>query len=261
MFKSFTEALLWLYRSHGEHKRVLSALSEDRCVGSGALWTKSSFYDWTAEYLQWLWFSGDSALPPLVLPALKPVLEYDARVGLNVLVGTGHNRKYPSGILGGVGIETRAVVGYLEAIQSPGVGNASSSPPEVSLPKTVLLQGTPGVVISNGRDLSLAYLEWVVGTGSATSDIIEEYAQALMEDVPLTVVSDHSKNNLALTPSDDDSVRKYKVYRQKLQALLESSLPYRPERIMRFLPKELLHECALLLSRMGNHEEVFWFYS
>lgn len=33
---SFTEALLWLYRSHGEHKRVLVALTEDRCVGVGA---------------------------------------------------------------------------------------------------------------------------------------------------------------------------------------------------------------------------------
>ena len=32
---SFTEALLWLYRSHNEHKRVLNALTEDKCVGSG----------------------------------------------------------------------------------------------------------------------------------------------------------------------------------------------------------------------------------
>lgn len=33
---SFTEALLWLYRSHNEHKRVLNALTEDKCVGSGS---------------------------------------------------------------------------------------------------------------------------------------------------------------------------------------------------------------------------------
>ncbi len=32
---SFTEPLLWLYRSHNEHKRVINALTEERCVGSG----------------------------------------------------------------------------------------------------------------------------------------------------------------------------------------------------------------------------------
>lgn len=34
---AFTEALLWLYRSHNDHKRVLVALSEERCVGGGKL--------------------------------------------------------------------------------------------------------------------------------------------------------------------------------------------------------------------------------
>ena len=33
---AFIEALLWLYRTKNEHRRVLSALTEDRCVGSGS---------------------------------------------------------------------------------------------------------------------------------------------------------------------------------------------------------------------------------
>jgi hypothetical protein len=251
----FTEALLWLYRSHGEHKRVLSALSEDRCVGSGALWSKNAFYNWTADYLQWLWFSGDANLSPLVLPALKPVLEYDAGMGLNVLVGSGHGRNYAVGVLGGIGMETPDVVGYLEAIQHPGRGE-SSTLPEALLPASTLLRKTPNILIQSGRDLSVAYLEWVVGSGTADSDVVEQYAQVLMEEIPLAAVADHSKNNLSLGSSDSPDVQKYKKYREKLQALLESSLPYRSERVMRFLPKELLHECALLLSRMGNHEEV-----
>jgi hypothetical protein len=32
---SYTEALLWLFRSQGQHSRVLQALSEDKCVGKG----------------------------------------------------------------------------------------------------------------------------------------------------------------------------------------------------------------------------------
>jgi hypothetical protein len=35
--RAFTEALLWLYRSRGDHKKVLSALTEDKCVGAGEL--------------------------------------------------------------------------------------------------------------------------------------------------------------------------------------------------------------------------------
>lgn len=81
------EALLWLYRSHGEHKRVLGALSEDRCVGTGA-WTRESYYDWTADYLQWLWHSnhsGNADITNSMLAVLKTVFEYDAQLGLSVI--------------------------------------------------------------------------------------------------------------------------------------------------------------------------------
>lgn len=32
---AYTEPLLWLYRSQGQHARVLQALSEDKCVAVG----------------------------------------------------------------------------------------------------------------------------------------------------------------------------------------------------------------------------------
>ena len=225
-------------------------------MGSGASWSKASFYNWTADYLQWLWFNPDPSLPPLVLPALKPVLEYDAAVGLNVFIGIGHNRQYAQGVLGGNGVDTGDVVVYLESIQNPGKSESGAKLPEVDLPSSTLLRRTPSISIRSGSDMSLVYLEWVVGSGVATAEIIEQYAQALMAGVPLSVTSDHSINALSLSVADDPELTRYKLYRQKLQALLESAIPYRPERIMRYLPKELLHECALLLSRMGNHEEV-----
>lgn len=80
MGNSFTEALLWLYRSHGEHRRVLAALKEETCVGSGGAWTREQFYLWTADYLRWLWFQEDASLPPLIWNHLRAVLEYDAEV-------------------------------------------------------------------------------------------------------------------------------------------------------------------------------------
>jgi hypothetical protein len=44
-------------------------------------WTTEQFYNWTADYLRWLWYNEeDATLPRQALMALKPVLEYDAEV-------------------------------------------------------------------------------------------------------------------------------------------------------------------------------------
>ena len=76
----FTEALLWLYRSHGLHSRVLDALKEEKSVAVGG-WNRDQFYQWSADYLRWLWYHEfDAALPKLALFALRPLLEYDAEV-------------------------------------------------------------------------------------------------------------------------------------------------------------------------------------
>ena len=46
----------------------------------------------------------------------------------------------------------------------------------------------------------------------------------------------------------------------KLQHFLETSSEYHPDRLLKALPRQLLHEYALLLSRQGQHEEVFAIY-
>jgi hypothetical protein len=77
----FTEALLWLYRSHNQHSRVLDALKEDKSVAVGG-WNREQFYQWSADYLRWLWYhEADASLPKLALFSLKPLLQYDAEVG------------------------------------------------------------------------------------------------------------------------------------------------------------------------------------
>ena len=98
-----TEALLWLFRSHNDHKRVLSALSEANCCGENT-WTRQQYYTWVIEYLSILWrtpasvfnasgsnSSGDNVSPSmfisLIFPVLKTVFEYDANMGLGVLIG------------------------------------------------------------------------------------------------------------------------------------------------------------------------------
>jgi hypothetical protein len=257
-----------LYRSHGEHKKVLSALSEERCVGSGAVWSRDSYYQWVAEYLQWLWFQDDSTLPSLILPTLKTVMEYNATLGLSILIHGG-GKKYPANGLGGKGVPVEDVIAFLESLTLVGTQQQSM----ITLPTSSVLPPTATFRIKNGLIISLIYLEWLVGSNQSSQEILDLYAQSLMKAIPMNLLvspssstrsggggaavpMDHAKNNLTVTENDSEEVQFYKLCREKLQVYLQSSFPYRVDRLMKYLPKELLHEYALLLSRLGRHEEV-----
>ncbi len=96
------EPLLWLYRSKGHHTHALGLLSEERCMGSGkgtlktynsegegGVWTRNDFWQWTAEYLQNLWFSSNPVHPSLVLEAAVThrLLGTKPYLGLTVFTG------------------------------------------------------------------------------------------------------------------------------------------------------------------------------
>ena len=251
---SFIEALLWLYRSHNEHKRVLAALTEDRCVATGA-WTKQQFYTWTADYLRWLWYHDDPTYPALALPTLKSVLEYDAELGLSVLT----TRSARSSSFGGKGVTVQEVVSFLESVNPKVPSKVSSAS------RGIREKGSKSGIIAtipliNGRALGIAYLEWLVGSGAAPPNMHDEYAQLLMEGVPFEREIDHAQNDLEINEDDNESILLYKIYRRKLQFFLQTSSDYHPERILKFLPPQFLHEYALLLSRLDKHEEVLKIY-
>ena len=195
---AFTEALLWLYRSHNEHKRVLSALTEDRCVGSGA-WTRENFYEWMTSYLQWLWVGGPntnessggggennddnrsmsnssslvsgsaggaSSLESMVLPTLVTLLQYDAMLGMSVLTGVRAD--------------------HLPSVSSPSPPlnyeflDSSASRGDVSFRDVIsFLQG----ISSPGNELSQLYMEgWSVTDNSASP----------MNKYPIPLVNGHA---------------------------------------------------------------------
>eukprot|EP00595_Chromulina_sp_UTEXLB2642_P001768 CAMPEP_0196768596 /NCGR_PEP_ID=MMETSP1095-20130614/42975_1 /TAXON_ID=96789 ORGANISM="Chromulina nebulosa, Strain UTEXLB2642" /NCGR_SAMPLE_ID=MMETSP1095 /ASSEMBLY_ACC=CAM_ASM_000446 /LENGTH=275 /DNA_ID=CAMNT_0042138471 /DNA_START=1325 /DNA_END=2149 /DNA_ORIENTATION=- len=169
---AFTEALLWLYRSHNEHKRVLVALTEDRCVGQAA-WSREQFYNWTAEYLRWLWCSDDIGLPMQALNALRPVLEYDAELGLSVLTSRPKQSRYS--VIGGKDVDIHDILTFLESVRPkpPPKGsfgqsvsnNLRRSSTVSSNSISVSMGGSDDapflkIPLINGRALGVTYLEW-----------------------------------------------------------------------------------------------------
>ena len=281
--KLFMEALLWLYRSGGEHRRVLAALTEDRCVETGA-WSKDQFYTWVADYLRWLWFSDDASLPPLALQSLKSVLEYDPVLGLTVL----SQRPKGKPTFGGKGVTVNEVIIFLSTVTPPAdeaqrkaliaVCAKQSAPIDSeqanknqnqnhenqrgsgSRARAYASDGIRAPPI-NGASLGISYLEWLVGTGAAPASMHDEYAQLLVNSIPMQSKDvNHAANGLVIADDDSEVFALYKIYRRKLQHFLQYSKEYRAERVAKFLPPDFLHEQALLLSRSGKHEHVLSVY-
>ena len=277
--KTYTEALLWLYRSNGEHRRVLAALTEERCVDSGA-WTKEEFYTWVTVYLRWLWFSEDTSLPSLALQSLRQVIEYDADLGMSVLV------LRPKGVnsLGGKGLtltEVLATLGSLtpaadSSLRQEMITEAISItmqkavvPPKDVKPaanaarihKQTYAYGGIMTPLVNGQALCVNYVEWLVGTGTSAVNIYDEFVQLLIQSIPMQHKDvDHSMNALDFVTGESEESCLYKIYRRKLQFFLQNSRDYRANIVVKFLPPDFLHEHALLLSNQGLHEEVIAIY-
>jgi hypothetical protein len=105
-------------------------------------------------------------------------------------------------------------------------------------------------------------IECLVSSGEAPANMHDEFAQLLVEGLPFDneISVDHSKNDIVIQPEDDETMQLYKVYRRKLQSFLMNSQEYHPHRVLKFLPRQYLHENALVLSKLGRHREVLKIY-
>lgn len=107
------------------------------------------------------------------------------------------------------------------------------------------------------------YVECLVSSGEAPASMHDEFAQLLVEGLPLDAelsAVDHAANDLELRSDDREVLMLYKIYRKKLQNFLLNSTEYNPKRVLKFLPPQYLHETALVLSRLGKHRDVLTVY-
>ena len=279
-----------------------------------------------------LWYQDVDALPQLALSALRPVLEYDAGLGLSVLTvrpsagagtgaGTGAGAGAGSGTagsgtagsgtggagsgsgsitgagtaigstaFGGRGVTVQEIVSFLESVQpstlsarfnsgtdslaaqrsfdskaarrasvaaqrsAAGAGSGAGSGAGAGAGGAVAggvggagaglgsgsgsgFGGDVAIPLINGRALGVSYLEWLVSSGKAPRSMHDEFAQLLIEGIPVDKDTDHRANDLEFNEGDTEAVLLYKIYRRKLQSFLMVSTEYRPERVLKMLPQ------------------------
>jgi hypothetical protein len=107
------------------------------------------------------------------------------------------------------------------------------------------------IPLTTGRALAITYLEYVVYSGNAPASLHNEYALLLLRDFPENrpVPAD-----LVVRETDSEEVQMLKLCRQKLQHFLATSTDYQPDVLLKSTPRALVHENALILSRLNRHE-------
>lgn len=270
---AYFEALLWLYRSNGEHKRALNLLSEERCVDSVG-WSQKQYYTWLAEYLRFLWYSEDGGQPMLTLQYLKQVLRYDPNLGLNVLT------KRPKGgtNFGGKSVNLKEVLQLLEEVECPAPGNikatilasynaiveAASQPASAAKNRKGNTKfGGISIPLVDGKALGLVYFEWLVGSGAAPPSMHDQFVQLLVDSIALykeNISESADVNEYQLRDTDSEALLILKVLRRKLRYFLQLSEKCNLQRVTKLLPADFLHEKALIKAKMGLFEEALKIY-
>ena len=275
----FVEAATWLLRSCGKHERAIDVLYErlqqNRSPDGGksaGFWSQIKYESYTATHLCELWSTKKDEACQLVLssPATHRLLEHNPRLGLGVFTAM-----HPQNAAQWRSMPARddplahptypsQVVKLLKSI-NPAVPYDSKE--TLSSDDAVGSDMDTVLPIESGRALAVTFLESAIGitTGRPTegdefdnlapdegfeerlANFHDELCYLLLEGVITERGDDDNDNDTELG----------KIYRQKLRRLLRWPLAkIRAERLLSSLPKSFLQEQALVLGRLGRHEDA-----
>ena len=290
----FLESSIWLLRSCGKHERAIEVTyerlqqqgqqqlqqSDTTDGGAGALvrgfWSQIKYESYTATHLSELWSTGKEIGCQLVLssPATHRLLERNPRLGLSVFTAmhpqnetqwsSSSKRDDPLSNPNRV----HQVLRLLKSIN-----------PLVSTDKerTSSNDGSTVLPLESGRALAVSFLRSAIGISTGrpadlidtyehnpldpeyeqhVSNIHDELALLLLEGV----IVERSDDRVELLPTETNNPEDNElgsIYRAMLRELLQWPLTkIRPDQFMEALPPTFLQEKALVLGRLGQHEDA-----
>ena len=271
----FVEASIWLLRSCGQHEMAIEVAAErlqpspkSDNVDRRGLWSRIKYESYTATHLSELWASGNDVGRRIVLrsPATLRLLESNPPLGLSVFTAQHpqneaqwralHYREDPL-------LQSEFVYQVVKLLKTIN--------PQIPYDRLTGEVGTSyddGILpLESGRALAVTYLESAMGihTGRPTEE--EEAFDRLPEDSPRDeeISNFHDELSFLLlegviadrSDRDDVDTELGKIYRKKLRRFLRwPRSKIRPDQFMTSLPSSFLQEKALVLGRLGRHEEA-----
>ena len=278
----FVEAATWLLRSCGKHERAIDVLYQRQQQQRSSFWSQIKYESYTASHLSELWSTQKLAACDLVLRSLATarLLETNPQLGLSIFT-VNHPQNAN---------QWRQTSDHDDPLAHP------SHPPKVLnllksiKPRKAYLKPkkdyadandefeieddemTGTLPLESGRALAVAFLESAIGISTNRPeedefDLLDksmEYAENRIADfhdelcflLLEGVISERGDQDRG-TSVDGDSTPLGRIYRQKLRRFLRWPLAkVRSERLLDTLPRSFLQEKALVLGRLGRHEEA-----
>jgi Vam6/Vps39-like protein vacuolar protein sorting-associated protein 39 len=290
----FLEASIWLLRSCGKHERAIevayerlqqqghqqqtvastSALSDG--IGGTVVrgfWSQIKYESYTATHLSDIWSAGKDEGCQLVLssPATRRLLERNPRLGLSVFTAMHPQNE----------AQWRSTSFRDDPLSHPGRVNDvlnlfKTIHPFVSTDKersSVAQEGALNTLpLESGLAIAVSFVRSAIGisTGRPVNDDHHHYDSLPIDaDLDNQIAHIHDKLSLlllegtiversggAVQPDAEDN-ELGQIYRSMLREFLQWPLAkIRPEEFMEALPSTFLQEKALVLGRLGQHEDA-----
>mmetsp|Transcript_20025 Transcript_20025/g.49833 ORF Transcript_20025/g.49833 Transcript_20025/m.49833 type:complete len:1448 (+) Transcript_20025:139-4482(+) len=291
MLMDFVEAATWLLRSCGKHERAIDVLYQrhqqhrvpDSSRNPVGFWSQIKYESYTASHLSELWSTQKNAACELVLRSTSTarLLETNPQLGLSIFT-VNHPQNAN---------QWRKTSDHDDPLAHP-----SHPPKVLKLLKSIkpvkaydqklkndyadannefeIEDERAGILpLESGRALAVAFLESAIGISTNRPeedefDLLDksmEYAENLISDfhdelcflLLEGVISERGDNQHDSASVDGDVTLLGRIYRQKLRRFLRWPLAkIRSERLLETLPRSFLQEKALVLGRLGRHEEA-----
>lgn len=278
------EAAVWLLRACGKHERAIEVLydrlQQPKKTPEGSVyngfWSQIKYESYIATHLSELWGSGEDQGCRLVLESqsTRRLLESNPPLGLSVFTAM-----HPQNAAQWRSIMARddplahptfplQVVELLKSV-NPAVAydNNMATPDSLAVESSTSEDMVEALPLETGRALAVTYLESAIGisTGRPTADdafdalpgdeTIEEREANIHDELSYLLLE-----GIISERGDDDNDKDTelgRIYRAKLRQLLAWPLAkVRSESLLNSLPFSFLQEKALLLGRLGRHEDA-----
>ena len=292
----FIESSIWLLRACGSHEKAINALQTrldspafrnsmgggggkgtTNSAGATGGWSQIKFDSYIATHLGELWSSNDDRYRRIVLlsSATRDLIQREPTLGLSVFTMMNPRNEnewrqtkpeddplihptYPPKIV--------ELLRSITPHQSIGAGGSSDEQHQLL---SSFSDGSPKasspLPLNSGRSLAVAYLESAIGidTGrpsfpdtrlDSSSDEIDERKADMHDELYYLLLEG------VISERGDDKGEDTKLgafYRVKLWRLLSwPNSKIRSDKLLSSVPSSFLHERALLLGRLGRHEDA-----
>lgn len=252
----FIEAAIWLMRASGRHERAFEILETRLRSGD---WSTIRYESYAATHLSDLWAHGRADMV-LQLPATLKLLQHNPSLGISVFTATHpHSTAQWKQLLARNDPLTQHPTKVVELLKSikPLVVKEEEGEVGDALP------------LDSGRALAVTYIESAIGihTGRRPdvdtapfddlppNQSLEDLAASLHDELSFLLLEGIINERGDQDGGKDSALGS--IYRNKLRQLLRWPLAkVRSERLLASLPSSFMEEQALLLGRLGRHEDA-----